>query len=67
MLLAEVTPGVDLSGLITAMTGAITPAQLLAVIASVVGVGIGFVLMWFGARKAIGAFTSALERGKLRI
>ena len=57
----------DYSGLITALQSAITPAQLIAVLASVVGVGITFVLMWFGVRKLIKGFTAALERGKLRV
>ena len=57
----------DYSGLTTALQSAITPAQLIAVLASVVGVGITFVLMWFGVRKLIKGFTSALERGKLRV
>ena len=58
---------IDFTGLITALTGSITPAQLLAVLASVVGVGIGFVLMWFGARKAISAFTTAVQSGRLKL
>lgn len=58
---------IDFTGLITALTGAITPAQLLAVLASVVGVGIGFVLMWFGVRKVISSFTSAVMKGRLKL
>ena len=65
-LLGDVTTP-DFSGLITALTSAITPAQVLAVIASVVGVGMTFFLMWLGVRKAIRAFTSAVSSGKLRI
>lgn len=61
------TNQVDFSGFITALTGSITPAQVLAVLASVVGVGIIFFLMWLGVRKAIKAFTSAVSKGKLTI
>ena len=57
----------DFSGLITALQTAITPAQLLTILGTVVGVGMGFVLMWFGVRKIIRVFTSALQRGKLRV
>ena len=57
----------DFSGLITALQAAITPAQLLTILASVIGVGIVFVLMWFGVRKIVKGFTAALERGKLRV
>lgn len=66
-LLGEVAPTVDFSGFITALTGAITPAQVLAVLASVVGVGIVFFLMWLGVRKAVTGFTSAVSKGKLKI
>lgn len=57
----------DFSGLITALQTAITPAQLLTILASVVGVGMGFLLMWFGVRKIVKIFTSALQRGKLKM
>lgn len=68
MLLGEVAnTTVDFSAFITALTGSITTAQVLTVLASVVGIGIGFVLMWLGVRKAIGGFTSALSKGKLRV
>lgn len=57
---------VSFEPLLTALTSAITPAQVLGVIASVVGVGAGFFLMWLGAKKAIAAFTSAVANGRLR-
>ena len=58
---------IDLSSFITALTGSITPTQVLTVLASVVGIGMTFFLMWLGVRKAIRAFTSAVRSGKLRI
>ena len=58
---------IDFSAFITALTTAITPAQILSVLASVIGVGVTFVLMWMGVRKAIGAFTSAVTSGRLKI
>lgn len=61
------TNAIDLSSFITALTGSITPTQVLAVLASVVGIGMTFFLMWLGVRKAIRAFTSAVRSGKLRI
>lgn len=68
MYLAEVADSaVDFSGFITSLTSAITPSQLLAILATVVGVGMGFVLMWFGVRKIINLFTSALRNGNIRI
>lgn len=64
---STVTNTVDFTGLISALTTSITPAQVLAVLAAVVGVGMAFFLMWLGVRKAVTAFTSAVSRGKLRI
>lgn len=58
---------IDFTGLITALTGSITPAQVLAILASCVGVGMTFFLMWLGVRKIVGSFTSALRNGKLRV
>ena len=56
-----------LEPLITAMTGSITPGQIVAVLAAIVGVGMTFVLMWFGARKLKSIFTAAVTRGKIKI
>lgn len=58
---------VDLSSFITQLTGAITPADIITVLGSVVGVGMAFFLMWLGIRKAIGAFSSAVKSGKIRL
>ncbi len=69
-LLAEVSAGantVDFSGYITALTSTITTAQVLAVLAAVVGVGMGFFLMWLGVRKATTSFTTAVSTGRIRI
>lgn len=60
---------VDVSSVIaplkTALVGSITPAQLVAILASIVGVGMTFVLMWFGARKLKQVFTQAVTKGKI--
>lgn len=61
------TAAVDLSGLVSALTSAITPAEILTVLSSVVGIGMTFFLMWFGVRKAVKIFTSAVQSGKIRI
>ena len=58
---------IDFSGFITALTSAITPAQVLAVLASIIGVGMAFFLMWLGVKKATRAFTMAVATGRLRI
>lgn len=56
-----------LQPLITAMTSSITPGQIVTVLAAIVGVGMTFVLMWFGARKLKSIFTAAVTRGKIKI
>lgn len=68
MLLGEVaSDSIDFSGFITALKGSITTAQILTVLASVIGVGMAFFLMWLGVRKAVTAFTSAVATGRIRI
>lgn len=68
MLVAEtVANTVDFSSYITALTGTITPAQVLTVLASVVGVGMVFFLMWLGVKKATRSFTTAIATGRIRI
>lgn len=58
---------VDLSSFITALTGSITPTQILTVLSSIVGVGMAFFLMWLGIRKAVIAFISAVRSGRIRL
>lgn len=61
------TTNIDFTGYKAALTSAITPAQILAILASCVGVGMSFFLMWLGVRKTTRAFTSAVAYGKIRI
>lgn len=49
----------------TALVGSITPAQLVSILASIVGAGMTFVLMWFGARKLKQIFTQAVTKGRI--
>lgn len=58
---------IDFTSFITALTGSITVTQVLAVLASVVGVGMAFFLMWLGVRKAVRSFTSAVANGRIRL
>ena len=58
---------IDFSGYITALTGSISVAEVLTVLASVVGVGMTFFLMWLGVRKATRGFTTAVSTGRIRI
>lgn len=58
---------IDFSSFLNALTSSITPAQVLTVLAAVIGVGMAFFLMWLGVRKATKAFTSAVSTGRIRI
>lgn len=58
---------VDFAPLKTALLGTVTPAQLIAIIAAVVGVGMTFFLVWLGIRKLTRAFQTSVQRGKLDI
>lgn len=49
-----------------ALVASITPAQLVTILAGIVGVGMTFVLMWFGARKLRQIFTNAVTKGKIK-
>lgn len=48
-----------------ALVASITPAQIVAVLAGIIGVGMTFVLMWFGVRKLISIFKKAVTKGKI--
>lgn len=58
---------IDFTSYITALTSTITPAQVLTVLGSVVGVGMVFFLMWLGVKKATRGFTTAIATGRIRI
>lgn len=66
-LLAAEVASVDLSSFLTSLTGSITPAQVLTILGTVIGVGMSFFLMWLGVRKAVRAFTTAVQNGKIKI
>ena len=48
-----------------ALVASITPTQLVAILAGIIGVGMTFVLMWFGVRKLISIFKTAVTKGKI--
>ncbi len=56
-----------LQPLTSAITNSITPAQIVGVLAGVVGIGMTFVLMWFGVRKLISIFRKAVTKGKISV
>lgn len=64
---ATTIANIDLSPVTTALTTSITPAQIIGLLASIVGFGLPFVLMWFGVRKVIKIFKSAVMKGKITV
>ena len=58
---------INFTDFISALTGSITPAQVLTVLAAVIGVGMTFFLMWLGVKKAVRSFTTAVSTGRIRI
>ena len=57
----------DFSPVITALTTAVTPAQIITLVASIVAFGIPFVFMWFGMRKVVKIFRSAVMGGRITV
>lgn len=56
----------DWAPVMEAMTGQISVATVVGVIAAVVAAGIGLVFMWWGIRKAAKALMAAFKSGKLK-
>lgn len=57
----------DFSPVITALTSAVTPANIITLVGSIVAFGIPFVFMWFGMRKVVKIFRSAVMGGRITV
>lgn len=57
----------DFSPIINALTSAVTPTNIISLVASIVAFGIPFVFMWFGMRKVIKIFRSAVMGGRITV
>ncbi|MEM0173558.1 MAG: hypothetical protein QXI16_03515 [Sulfolobaceae archaeon] len=64
--LAFASEPTDLDAVKTALTTAFTPTEIASVIGIIIGAGVGFVLLWWGARKLVNAIIGAFKTGKLR-
>ena len=53
----------DFSGVLTALQGQLSVANIVEVLAVVVGAGIGFVFMWWGVRKLMAYIQKTALRG----
>lgn len=56
----------DFSPIVQSVTGAISPLDIIKLIAMTITAGMSFVLAWFGIRKVKGALKSAIFKGKIR-
>lgn len=54
----------DWAKLITDVTAQFSIANIVQVMSTIIVAGIGFVFLWWGARKAYRALMSAVRRGK---
>lgn len=52
---------------ISALTSSVTPTQIITLVASIIAFGIPFVFMWFGLRKVIKIFRSAVMGGHITV
>ena len=57
----------DFSPVVTALTTAVTPAQIITLLGSIIAFGIVYVFMWFGIRKVIKIFRSAVMGGRITV
>ena len=69
IIAAEVTPisSTDWASIMTALTGQISVATVVGVLASIATACVGLCFMWWGVRKSVKALMSAFKKGKLRI
>lgn len=56
---------IDFKPIITALTSAVTTSNIVSLLASIISFGIPFVFMWFGIRKVIKIFRSAVMGGSI--
>lgn len=54
----------DWAKVITDVTSQFSVSEIVTVMSTIVVAGIGFVFLWWGARKAYRALMSAVRRGK---
>ena len=66
VLAAESVAYTDFQPIVTEMTNQVSVSTVVGVVAAGVGVCIGLVFMWWGARKVARMFSRAAFRGKIK-
>lgn len=64
--LAATPAPVDLTTVQTAVTSSISVGQIAAIIGACIAGGMGFALIWFGARKLFKTIWTAFRTGKIK-
>lgn len=59
-------PGVDFSAVKSALTSGFNVAEIASIIALIIGSGVGFVVLWWGARKLVNSIITAFKTGKIK-
>lgn len=65
----EITTGfssIDFAGITTAISSQVTPADVISLMAVVIGAGMVFTLTWFGGRLIVNKVMGAIKSGRLR-
>lgn len=57
----------DFTPVITALTSAVTPTQIITLIGGLIAFGIVYVFMWFGIKKIVKIFRSAVMGGRITV
>ena len=57
----------DISDILTAVTGQFSVANIVALLAGVLGATVGFVFLWWGVRKGAKAIIRAVTTGKFSL
>lgn len=52
---------------LSGITNVITPQTIIAFLAGIVGVGISYVLLWWGTRKGFKSIMKAVTKGRLSV
>ena len=64
---ATAVTAADWASIISAITGQISVATVVAAVATMVSAGIGLVFMWWGVRKAARTLLAAFRKGRVSI
>lgn len=68
IIMAEATAlSTNLNSVVTSVTSSFTTTDLISVVTICIGAVSGYVILWFGVRKVLGAVKSGVFRGKLRV